>query len=77
MVREDSYHQQLIVEKRKGEEVNTTELKDYCVKPARGRLVPEAEFSIPAIGIARSQEVNQMSARVGKELKWIQRRRLE
>jgi hypothetical protein len=32
---------------------------------------------IPALGIARSQKVNKMSARVGKEWEWIQKRRLE
>jgi hypothetical protein len=38
MVREGSYHHQLIVEKRKGKQVNMIELKDGGVKPARGHL---------------------------------------
>ena len=43
------------------------ELKDGCVKAARGPLTPATESAIPAPGIAPSQEVKKMLARVGKE----------
>jgi hypothetical protein len=44
-----------------------TELKDGCVKPARGPLVPAPESAIPAPGIAPLPEVKKMLTRVGKE----------
>ena len=44
-----------------------TELKDGCVKPARGPLTPVPESAIPVPGIAPSKEVHKMLARVGKE----------
>ena len=43
------------------------ELKDGCVKPARGPLVPAPESAVPVMGMAPSQEVGKMLARVGKE----------
>jgi alkyl hydroperoxide reductase subunit AhpC len=43
------------------------ELKDGCVKAARGPLAPAVEPAIPVSGIAPSQEVKKMLARVGKE----------
>lgn len=43
------------------------ELKDGCVKPARGPLVPLPETSVSAIGSIPPQEVSKMFARVGKE----------
>jgi hypothetical protein len=66
-----------LCKKRKGKEINITELKDGCLKPARGPLAPILESTIPVEGIAPSQEVNKMLARVGKEWEWIQRQRLE
>lgn len=41
------------------------ELKDGCVKPVRGPIVPATE-STTAVGVA-FQEGNKMIARVGKE----------
>lgn len=43
------------------------ELRDGCVKPARGPLVSAPEAAAPALGAASSQEVSKMLARVGKE----------
>jgi hypothetical protein len=43
------------------------ELRDGCVKPARGPLVPAPESAAPAGGTTPSQEVEKMFARVGKE----------
>lgn len=43
------------------------ELKEGCVKPARGPIVPAAESAVPAAGVTSSQEVRKMTARVGKE----------
>jgi AhpC/TSA family len=43
------------------------ELKDGCVKPARGPIVPALEPAGAAAGIVPSQEVSKMLARVGKE----------
>jgi hypothetical protein len=43
------------------------ELKDGCVKPARGPIVPAVQTAVPAPGMAPSQEVKKMIARVGKE----------
>jgi len=42
------------------------ELKDGCVKPAKGPLLPSPE-STPGEGIAPVQEVKKMLARVGYE----------
>jgi len=42
------------------------EIKDGCVKPARGPIVPARETSIP-MGTTSLQEVIKMTARVGKE----------
>ena len=42
------------------------ELKDGCVKSARGPLLPAPESTLPAAGTAPPQEV-RMLARVGKE----------
>jgi hypothetical protein len=44
-----------------------TELKDGCVKAARGPLIPATESAMPASTITSSQEVKKMLARVGKE----------
>jgi hypothetical protein len=41
------------------------EMKDGCVKPARGPIVPES--AAPHAGPAPTQEVSKMFARVGKE----------
>jgi hypothetical protein len=43
------------------------ELKDGCVKPARGPIVPAVQSAAPAAGVAPPQEVKRMSAQVGKE----------
>jgi len=43
------------------------ELKEGCVKPARGPILPVAEPAIPTMGAAPAQEVSKMLARVGKE----------
>jgi hypothetical protein len=43
------------------------ELKDGCVKPALGPLLPASEPGVPTGGIAPSQEVTKVLARVGKE----------
>jgi peroxiredoxin (alkyl hydroperoxide reductase subunit C) len=48
-------------------EVNMAEMKDGCVKPARGPLAPESEGPAPAAGAESMQEVPKMLARVGKE----------
>jgi hypothetical protein len=42
------------------------EIKDDCVKPARGPIVPAPQSAAPA-GAIISQEVTKMLARVGKE----------
>jgi len=42
------------------------ELKDGCVKPARGPLVPITESAVSPVGTAQSKEV-KMLARVGQE----------
>lgn len=42
------------------------ELKDGCVTPAKGPLLPSAEAA-PAEGTAPVQEVKNMGARVGSE----------
>jgi peroxiredoxin (alkyl hydroperoxide reductase subunit C) len=47
------------------QEVGMPELKDGCVKPAGGPILPEPD--IPVAGMAPSQEASRMLARVGKE----------
>lgn len=42
-----------------------SELKDSCVQPARGPLVPPS--TIPSVGTESIQEVSKMLAQVGKE----------
>ena len=42
------------------------ELKDGCVKPVRGPILPAADSDAPAAGVASPKEV-KMLARVGKE----------
>lgn len=41
------------------------EMKDGCVKPARGPLMAAAESAAPSAGTGTSQEVTKMTARVG------------
>jgi hypothetical protein len=43
------------------------ELKDGCVKAARGPILPAPEATVPGKGMAPSQEVGAMLACVGKE----------
>jgi peroxiredoxin (alkyl hydroperoxide reductase subunit C) len=43
------------------------EMKDGCVKPARGPLVPESRAAVPVVGATASQEESKMLARVGKK----------
>lgn len=43
------------------------ELKDGCVKPARGPITPAPESAAPAGGVGPTQEVRKMLAQVGKE----------
>lgn len=43
------------------------QLKDGCVQPARGPLVPAPESAVPVEGMAPPQEVDKVLARVGKE----------
>jgi hypothetical protein len=43
------------------------ELKDGCVKPARGPIVAASEGIVPATGAGSFQEVKKMVATVGKE----------
>jgi len=43
------------------------ELKDGCVKPVRGPIVPEPESTAPAMGMTPSQKEATMLARVGNE----------
>lgn len=43
------------------------ELKEGCVKPARGPIVPARAPAVPVVGTAPLQEVEKMTARVGKE----------
>ena len=42
-----------------------TEMKDGCVKPARGPILPKIETESPSGEVAK--EVDHMLARVGKE----------
>jgi len=43
------------------------EMKEGCVKPARGPILPASQSAAPATGTTTSQEVNRVLARVGKE----------
>ena len=43
------------------------ELKDGCVKPAGGPVMPALEPAASGVGAVPSQEVNRVLARVGKE----------
>jgi len=43
------------------------EIKDGCVKPARGPIGPAPEPAAPAAGAALVEVVSKMLARVGKE----------
>lgn len=47
-------------------EINMPELKDGCVKPARGPLIPKTDPTISPLKDTQSQEV-KMQAQVGKE----------
>jgi hypothetical protein len=42
------------------------EMKEGCVKPARGPILPASQAA-PATGTTTSQEVKKVLARVGKE----------
>jgi len=44
-----------------------SELKDGCVEPARGPIVPDAKSAIPVVGVTPPQEVRKVLARVGQE----------
>ncbi len=44
-----------------------SELRDGCVQPARGPLVPEFESAISVAGVTPSQEARKVLARVGRE----------
>jgi peroxiredoxin (alkyl hydroperoxide reductase subunit C) len=43
------------------------ELKDGCVQPARGPIVPEFESAAPPVGATASQEAKKVIARVGQQ----------
>jgi len=43
------------------------EMKDSCVKPVRGPLMPASESVVPGTGARSAQEVIRMTARVGME----------
>lgn len=43
------------------------EMKDGCVKPARGPIAPESEAALSAAWAVPPQEAKKMVARVGKE----------
>jgi len=43
------------------------ELTDGCVQPVRGPIAPAPESAVPHPGMAPSQEVHRMLARVGAE----------
>jgi hypothetical protein len=43
------------------------ELKDGCVEPARGPILPATESTTPTTGTTPSQEGNKMFAHVGHE----------
>ena len=42
------------------------QMKDGCVKPVRGPIIP-AEETAPQMGVTLSREVKKMQARVGSE----------
>jgi AhpC/TSA family len=44
-----------------------TQMKDGCVKPARGPIMPVAQPAAQSTGPTLPQEVSRMAARVGKE----------
>ena len=44
-----------------------SQLKDGCVKPARGPIVPEFESATPLVGVTPPREVRKVFARVGQE----------
>jgi hypothetical protein len=44
-----------------------SQLRDGCVKPARGPLVPAPESAVSVEGMAPLKEVRKVLARVGKE----------
>jgi peroxiredoxin (alkyl hydroperoxide reductase subunit C) len=48
-------------------EIIMTELKDGCVKPARGPIIVESETHGAPLSQSPFQEVVKMQARVGKE----------
>ena len=43
------------------------QLKDGCVQPARGPIVPEFESATPVAGVMPSQEARKVLARVGQQ----------
>ena len=43
------------------------ELKEGCVKPARGPILPASQSAAPGTGAMQPQEVKRVLARVGKE----------
>jgi peroxiredoxin (alkyl hydroperoxide reductase subunit C) len=43
------------------------ELKEGCVKPARGPILPASQSATPVTGAMPSQEVKRVLVRVGKE----------
>ncbi len=43
------------------------EMKEGCVKPARGPIMPASASAAPATGTTTSVEVKTVQARVGKE----------
>jgi hypothetical protein len=43
------------------------EMKEGCVKPARGPIMPASGSAAPATGTTTSVEVGRVQARVGKE----------
>jgi peroxiredoxin (alkyl hydroperoxide reductase subunit C) len=47
--------------------VNMSELKDGCVRPAAGPILPDGEGNGPAEANRILQEVKKVTARVGKE----------
>ncbi len=44
-----------------------SEMRDNCVQPARGPIVPVPESAAPTVGAMPLQEANKMLAHVGKE----------
>ena len=44
-----------------------SEMKDGCVQPARGPILPVPETAAPSDGVTKSEEVSEMLAHVGKE----------